>query len=70
MSFSPDDVVNTTLFLNTKGAAEGAVKINGNYVLMLSHSHVVVACRYPVRYSRLSQVCADSENEFVFMSLF
>ena len=51
MSFSPDDVVNTTLFLNTKGAAEGAVKINGNYVRMLSHSHVVVAYRYPVRYS-------------------
>ena len=63
MSFSPDDVVNTTLFLNTKGAAEGAVK-------MLSHSHVVVACRYPVRYSRMSQVCADSENEFVFMPSF
>ncbi len=70
MSFSPDDVVNTTLFLNTKGAAEGAVKINGNYVLEFSHSHVVVACRYPVRYSRLSQVFPDSEIEFVFMSLF
>ena len=48
-----DDVVNTTLFLNAKGAAEGSVKINGHYVLVLNHSYILVACSYSVWYSRL-----------------